>query len=736
MLEQSPQILVLEDDPDLRETMAEILEDEGYRVVAVARGEDAVARASVQNFDLIVSDIRMDGMDGLEAIHQTQRLQPSVGSLVVSGYCSEQETMRAFGLNVGGYLRKPFDVKEFLKSVQEILQRHLLQKRFQAQVERYRQAWRASQRELVLSWEQQAFPGLSGWFELCEKLALQAGQSSELAAAWAWRVARPGAPTPVLQSETTGLLDDLALYLWPYASTDWPAPGELAGKFPQNLIDSYQRALANPRPAEPAEGPGGLLALAQNLEESQSQASMQAYQRLLEVPGEPALQACFGLARIAWRQGERAVCQQRLQQAEALKPRLPREWARGVAEMAVLTRQPELLAQARQWLNQDSQSPELWLVEMADPESTTAAREQAALQLLGPRCQAQLSRHAGRLLPEMLTCLSAAQGGRRLTFLLMDCAHLLHPEQLPESALTTLIGAFENCPQDFPADLLQALLQHRESGVRRQARQLQEGPRTESQGLLRLRSFGVFEAQCGAKKIGESDWRTQKVKFMLAYLASRWDRPVNEDELLELFWPEARGTGKRNLYVAISTLRKILRPQGEALEVDYIVRQTGRLGLNLSLPIWHDASEAESAWMQGQEHHKAGRLDQARECLRQVCELAAGPFLEGCYLDWAVRRRSLWEERLARASLSLAQSALQQGGAQEAATWAERSLEWEPAGLEAHGLRLRAYLAMRQPEAVLRHFEAAESSLRREFGLEPSTEMLEAYHRARHGIFG
>ena len=84
-MESGYKVLVLEDDPELRETLAELLEEEGYTVVAVSRGEEAVQQASRQAFDLIVSDIRMDGMDGLEAIDQASKLQPSMGSLVVSG---------------------------------------------------------------------------------------------------------------------------------------------------------------------------------------------------------------------------------------------------------------------------------------------------------------------------------------------------------------------------------------------------------------------------------------------------------------------------------------------------------------------------------------------------------------------------------------------------------------------------------------------------------------------------
>lgn len=74
----SYQILLVEDDADLRETMLDVLTDQGYQVMAVASGQQAVQEASHRNFDLVITDIRMEGMDGLEALERTRKIQPSV----------------------------------------------------------------------------------------------------------------------------------------------------------------------------------------------------------------------------------------------------------------------------------------------------------------------------------------------------------------------------------------------------------------------------------------------------------------------------------------------------------------------------------------------------------------------------------------------------------------------------------------------------------------------------------
>lgn len=113
----TPRILVLEDDPDMRRILTKVLEGQGYLVTAVGSGLAAVEEAAKQTFALIVADIRMEGMDGLEALAKTKSYQPEIGSLVVSGYSTPEDTERAAELGVGAYLKKPFRMKRFLEAV-------------------------------------------------------------------------------------------------------------------------------------------------------------------------------------------------------------------------------------------------------------------------------------------------------------------------------------------------------------------------------------------------------------------------------------------------------------------------------------------------------------------------------------------------------------------------------------------------------------------------------------------
>ncbi len=117
-------ILVIEDDDSLREDLVMVLSDEGYWVQSAASGLDALELANRYNFDLVVSDIRMAGMDGLETLERLRQEQPSVATLIITGFTAEADSIRAVRLGVGDYLKKPFELSEFIAAVARQLHLH------------------------------------------------------------------------------------------------------------------------------------------------------------------------------------------------------------------------------------------------------------------------------------------------------------------------------------------------------------------------------------------------------------------------------------------------------------------------------------------------------------------------------------------------------------------------------------------------------------------------------------
>jgi len=750
----SYRVLLLEDDPEMRETLEELLQEEGYQVQSTGRGEEAVALATRTSFDLFVSDIRMDGIDGLEAIGRARRHCPGLASLVVSGYASEQETLRALQLHVGGYLRKPFSRQEFLQSVREILQRQRQRLDDEREKEGLRQALDWLMERLCLS-RAELPPQLP---QLARGLATATGSSPLDARQLSWGLALkayllhyPGleVPAPVKTwlerspaSDCEHQVMQLGHWLQAHWSSDqeWPEVEELPPGLGEPVRQAYQQWTVH---SQPVTGGGpSLLALAETLEEAgDDRAAWKAYLQAYEAPtAEPRarLGAALGLARLAHRQqhGE-AFLQWSLQLRKLARACGGGLEGRVLSEVGLwfLERQPD---QARDWLEQG-----LALLGGATCPSA-AARTRMALRRLGcnpepellgsdvelllsPSARFELDRHWQWLLEMLLRTAPASSSVRRLSGdFEQELAHLVAQERLSPAALEVLLALPELGP-----GLLQSLLEHPSGSVRQRAAALQQGQAAAGPSAsLRLQSLGLFAVHCGSRKVGEGEWRTQKVKLLLAYLAAAWDRRVGEDELLDQFWPESRGAIKRSLYVATTELRRLLRPRAGDIEIDYLRREKNTLFLNLDLPIWHDLREAEELWQQAHQ-----QPDRQVSLYRRLCGLYQGPYLEGHYMDWVVRRRHMWEERATVAARSLADFELGQQHPQLALEWADWALALDPSDLEAHRCKLQSYLQLRQVEPILRHFESSEKLLRREYGIEPSTAMLEMYHRARYGVF-
>ncbi|MFA5506488.1 MAG: response regulator [Vulcanimicrobiota bacterium] len=114
-------ILVVDDDELVRASLELEAEEAGYRVATAADGFSALELARFQRFDLVVCDIRMPGMDGLEVIEQLKKSQPHAGYIVITGYASPDTPVRALKMKVDDYLLKPFDGPAFLASVRQVL---------------------------------------------------------------------------------------------------------------------------------------------------------------------------------------------------------------------------------------------------------------------------------------------------------------------------------------------------------------------------------------------------------------------------------------------------------------------------------------------------------------------------------------------------------------------------------------------------------------------------------------
>ena len=118
----SARILLLEDDAAFRKNLADNLDEEGFNVDAVGSALEAISACKAADYDLIVTDVRMAGMDGLECLAALKASKPAMKSIVMTGYAEEAAPGRAVQVQAEDYIYKPFKLTDLLDSINRVLQ--------------------------------------------------------------------------------------------------------------------------------------------------------------------------------------------------------------------------------------------------------------------------------------------------------------------------------------------------------------------------------------------------------------------------------------------------------------------------------------------------------------------------------------------------------------------------------------------------------------------------------------
>jgi two-component system response regulator GlrR len=114
-------ILVVDDDPDLLRLMQIRLTSAGYAVSTAESGERALAQASVARPQLVVTDLRMGGMDGMALFEAMRADHPTLPVIILTAHGTIPDAVSAVQRGVFGYLTKPFDSKALLAQVERAL---------------------------------------------------------------------------------------------------------------------------------------------------------------------------------------------------------------------------------------------------------------------------------------------------------------------------------------------------------------------------------------------------------------------------------------------------------------------------------------------------------------------------------------------------------------------------------------------------------------------------------------
>jgi two-component system, NtrC family, response regulator HydG len=119
-------VLIVDDDQDHAESVADILEMRGYAVELAASGEEGIARFRESDFHIVLMDVKLPGMNGVETFAEFRRIRPGARVLMMTGFSLEALVAEAVGNGALGVLRKPFAIAELLDTLERVKPRGMV----------------------------------------------------------------------------------------------------------------------------------------------------------------------------------------------------------------------------------------------------------------------------------------------------------------------------------------------------------------------------------------------------------------------------------------------------------------------------------------------------------------------------------------------------------------------------------------------------------------------------------
>src|SRR5690349_3274184 len=115
-----PHILIVDDEAGIRESLTLILRDEGYQVDAVGSAEEALERSAVGDLEVVLLDVWLPGIDGLEALSRIQALPHPPAVIMISGHGTIETAVRATKLGAFDFIEKPLSLEKIIVLVRNV----------------------------------------------------------------------------------------------------------------------------------------------------------------------------------------------------------------------------------------------------------------------------------------------------------------------------------------------------------------------------------------------------------------------------------------------------------------------------------------------------------------------------------------------------------------------------------------------------------------------------------------
>lgn len=119
-------ISVIDDDPSQRDILSNFLQKIGCQVVACSSGEECLHTLQSRYFDVVITDVRMPGMDGLQVLEKIKQINPEIQVLVVTAFGTIEDAVRAMRAGAWDYLTKPIDLDDLENKMHKIAQHNTL----------------------------------------------------------------------------------------------------------------------------------------------------------------------------------------------------------------------------------------------------------------------------------------------------------------------------------------------------------------------------------------------------------------------------------------------------------------------------------------------------------------------------------------------------------------------------------------------------------------------------------
>jgi DNA-binding NtrC family response regulator len=126
MSRERTRILIVDDEEIVRESLSAWLEKDGYTLATAQDGETAIDRVKKERWSILLVDLKMPGIDGLQVLENVRKVQPDAAAVIMTAYATVDTAVAAMKLGAYDYLVKPFDPEELSLMVQKIVAQQAL----------------------------------------------------------------------------------------------------------------------------------------------------------------------------------------------------------------------------------------------------------------------------------------------------------------------------------------------------------------------------------------------------------------------------------------------------------------------------------------------------------------------------------------------------------------------------------------------------------------------------------